>query len=192
MSRATHAGAVVFKPTDKGPRYLLVEATRRRGRWVFPKGHVENGETASVTAQREVTEEAGVRARAIRRLRRVEQKQDGKSISIVYFLMAPAGRAPPLENRRTRWLGFDEAMEALDLEKSRRVLRSADRLISTAKGLPWRRMRRAATRLAARLVRRALTLLPRRRSSGRRKQRVRRPVWGSRKRARHRVPKVNG
>src|SRR2546430_10747900 len=46
LSRSTHAGAVVFKLTDQGPRYLLVEASGRRDRWVFPKGHVENGETA--------------------------------------------------------------------------------------------------------------------------------------------------
>lgn len=192
MNRSTHAGAVVFRPTGKGPRYLLVEAAGRRGRWVFPKGHIETGETAGETALREVTEEAGVRALPIRRLRRIEQKQDGKSISIVYFLMAHAGRAAPLENRRTRWLAFDEAMEALDLEKSRRVLRSADRLIATAKGQPWRRLRRAAARLAARLVRRASALLARRRPRGRRKQRVRRPVSGSKKRARHREPKVGG
>jgi 8-oxo-dGTP pyrophosphatase MutT (NUDIX family) len=178
LSRSTHAGAVVFRLTRKGPRYLLVEAAGKRGRWVFPKGHIETGETSGEAALREVTEEAGVRALPIRRLRRVEQKQDGKSISIVYFLMSHAGRAAPLENRRTRWLVFDEAMEALDLEKSRRVLRSANRLISRSreKGLQWRRMRRAAARLAARLVRRTLALLPRR---------VSRP----KKRARHRVRK---
>src|SRR2546430_5919782 len=54
LSRSTHAGAVVFKLTDQGPRYLLVEASGRRDRWVFPKGHIENRETAADTAQREV------------------------------------------------------------------------------------------------------------------------------------------
>ena len=88
MSRSTHGGAVVFKLTGEGPRYLLVEAAGTRDRWVFPKGHVENGETAADTALREVGEEAGVRARQIRRLRRVEQKQEGEWISIAYFLMA--------------------------------------------------------------------------------------------------------
>src|SRR6266436_3605598 len=88
LSRSTHGGAVVFKLTRKGPRYLLVEAAGTRDRWVFPKGHVEKGETAAATALREVTEEAGVRARPIRRLRRVEQKQEGDWISIAYFLMA--------------------------------------------------------------------------------------------------------
>jgi len=122
----------VFKLTAGGPRYLLVEATGARGRWVFPKGRVEKGETAGAAARREVSEEAGVRARPIRRLRPVERKKAGERISIVYFLMAYAGRTTPLEKRRIRWFAFDEALEALRLEKSRRVLRSADRLVWAA------------------------------------------------------------
>ena len=179
MNRSTHGGAVVFKLTGEGPRYLLVEAGGTRDRWVFPKGHVESGETAAVTALREVAEEAGVRARPIRRLRRVEQKQEGEWISIAYFLMAYAGRARPLDKRRIRWLSFDEAIEALDLGKSRRVLRSADRLISLGAGeeRPGHRMRRAAARFAEWLVQGALALLPRRRPrGGRRKPRARRSV----------------
>src|SRR5712664_784125 len=172
LNRSTHGGAVVFKLTGEGPRYLLVEASGSRDRWVFPKGHVENGETAAIAALREVSEEAGVRARPIQRLRPVEHKKEGERISIVYFLMAYAGRTTPLEKRRIRWLAFDEAIEALDLAKSRRVLRSADRLIS----VPLRHhIRSAAARLAKRLVRAALALLPRRRPrGGRRKSRVRR------------------
>ena len=165
MSRPTHGGAVAVRMVRDAPRYLLVEANGRRGRWVFPKGHIEDGETAADTALREVAEEAGVRAATIRRLRGVEQKQEGKPISIAYFLMAYAGRVRPLDKRRVRWLAFDEAIEALDLAKSRRVLRSADRVISGGAG---RRLRRAAARLAEWLRRRARALLPRRRARGRR------------------------
>src|SRR2546430_13052505 len=104
LSRSTHAGAVVFKLTDLGPRYLLVEASGRRDRWVFPKGHVENGETAADTAQREVGEEAGVRAPTARRLRAVEQKQEGGWISIAYFPIAYAGPPTPPQKPRDPWL----------------------------------------------------------------------------------------
>jgi 8-oxo-dGTP pyrophosphatase MutT (NUDIX family) len=184
LSRSTHAGAVVVKLTGEGPRYLLVEARGTRDRWVFPKGHIESGETAADTALREVIEEAGVRARTIRRLRRVAQKQEGEWISIAYFLMAYTGRTTPLEKRRIRWLSFDEASETLDLVKSRRVLRSADRLISRGVGeeSPRRRIRRAAARFAEWLVLEALALL--RPRVDRRKLRVRRPVSGSRERTR--------
>src|SRR5687767_5330667 len=110
--RPTHGGGVVFKVTSEGPRYLMVEASGTRGRWVFPKGHVEEGETGAAAALREVGEEAGVRARLIRRLRPVQHKKEGERITIAYFLMAYAGRTTPLETRRIRWLSFDEANKA--------------------------------------------------------------------------------
>jgi len=148
--RPTHGGGVVFKLTSEGPRYLLVEASGSRGRWVFPKGHVEDEETGAAAALREVSEEAGVRARLIRRLRPAEHRKDGERIAIAYFLLAYAGRTTPLEKRRIRWLAFGEAIEALDRGKSRRILRSAHRIVTaTATGEPrghrtWAMARRLA------------------------------------------------
>ncbi|HZJ10658.1 MAG TPA: NUDIX domain-containing protein [Trueperaceae bacterium] len=52
------AGGVVFD--DRGRVLVLRHAG---GNWVFPKGHLEPGETALQAALREVEEEAGVRAR---------------------------------------------------------------------------------------------------------------------------------
>lgn len=132
MRRTTHGGGVVCKLTVAGPRYLLVEASGAGRRWVFPKGRVESGETAATAARREVSEEAGVRARPIRRLRAVEQQKAGERIAIAYFLMAYAGRTTALERRKIRWLSYREARKALDLGKSRRVLRSANRLVWAA------------------------------------------------------------
>lgn len=161
MSRVTHGGGVVFRLTADGARYLLVEASGTPGRWVFPKGHIEEGETGALAAMREVGEEAGVRARLVRRLKPVEQKKEGERIAIVYFLMAYTGRKAPLDKRRVRWLRFEEALDALDLGKSRRVLRAADRLVSAATGTePARyRIRRAAAHLAEWLALGALALL---------------------------------
>jgi hypothetical protein len=75
--------------------------------------------------------------------------------------MAYVGRTAPLDKRRLRWLSFDEAIEALDLGKSRRVLRAADRLIAAATGQEPRRQgfRRAAAYLAEWLMLGALALL---------------------------------
>jgi len=175
VRRSTHAGAVVFKLTRGGPRYLLVEASGRRGRWVFPKGHVEDGETVAAAATREVAEETGVRALPVKRLRRVVQKQRGETISIAYYLMAYSGPTAPSEKRRIRWLAFDEAVEALDLGKNRRLLRSADRIVpSPANGKRvWRRTSRVASRLTAWLVRAGRALLPRNSRSRPRRSRAR-------------------
>lgn len=49
------AGGVVF---NRDGEVLLIR--HRKGEWVFPKGHVEEGEGLLETATREVAEEAGV------------------------------------------------------------------------------------------------------------------------------------
>lgn len=153
--RLTHGGGVVYKLTSEGPRYLLVEASGTRGRWVFPKGRVEDDETGAAAALREVREEAGVRGRLIRCLGPVEHRKDGERIAIAYFLMAYAGRTTALEKRKIRWLAFGEAIDALDRAKSRRILHSAHRIVAAAaggKGEGYRIWARA-TRLARRVWR---------------------------------------
>ena len=114
--KITHGRGVVFRLTSEGPRYLLVAASGTRGRWVFPKGRIEDGESGATAALREVGEEAGVHARLIRRLGPVEQKKEGEWIRIAYFLMAYTGRTTPLERRRVRWLAFNQAMQVLATE----------------------------------------------------------------------------
>ena len=41
----THAGGIVVRLDDGVARFLLVTARRQPGQWVFPKGHIEPGET---------------------------------------------------------------------------------------------------------------------------------------------------
>lgn len=54
------AGGVVFDPRG---RVLLIR--HRSGRWVFPKGHIDPGESHLQAAVREVEEEAGIAARCL-------------------------------------------------------------------------------------------------------------------------------
>ncbi len=51
------AGAVVFRRGTHGVRLLVLRAF---GRWDFPKGLVEDGESEFATARREVWEETGL------------------------------------------------------------------------------------------------------------------------------------
>jgi diadenosine hexaphosphate hydrolase (ATP-forming) len=51
------AGGIVF---NREGRLLLIR--HRDGSWVFPKGHIDEGENALQTAIREVEEEAGITA----------------------------------------------------------------------------------------------------------------------------------
>ena len=61
MAFVDQAGAIIVSNgSDGAPLTLLVTAKRNPDHWVFPKGHVEPGETLEVAARREAEEEAGV------------------------------------------------------------------------------------------------------------------------------------
>src|SRR5919202_6142120 len=55
--REFSAGGVVFRRTAEATQYALIKAG---GRWSFPKGNIEKGETAETTALREISEETGL------------------------------------------------------------------------------------------------------------------------------------
>jgi 8-oxo-dGTP pyrophosphatase MutT (NUDIX family) len=52
-------GAIAWLPGEAPLRFAVV-TSRRTGRWVFPKGSVDDGMTAPAAAAREAMEEAGV------------------------------------------------------------------------------------------------------------------------------------
>lgn len=57
--REMTSGGIVFRHGKKGQvEILLVQDPKDR--WTIPKGHIEKGETARETAEREITEETGL------------------------------------------------------------------------------------------------------------------------------------
>ncbi|MBR5046338.1 NUDIX domain-containing protein [Candidatus Saccharibacteria bacterium] len=59
--REPTSGGIVFRLTadKKDIEVLLIQDSK--GRWTIPKGHIEPGETAKMTARREIEEETGLR-----------------------------------------------------------------------------------------------------------------------------------
>jgi ADP-ribose pyrophosphatase YjhB (NUDIX family) len=58
--REITAGGIVWRRTDKGEiEILLLQDVK--GRWSIPKGHIEEGETAKETAEREIREETSLK-----------------------------------------------------------------------------------------------------------------------------------
>ncbi len=62
FTKVEAAGGVVVD--DRGD-WLMIH---RNGRWDLPKGHIEQGETYDICAEREILEETGVAARVVRPL----------------------------------------------------------------------------------------------------------------------------
>src|SRR5665648_290635 len=58
--REPTAGGIVFRrDSERKVEILLIQDAKDR--WTIPKGHIEVGETAKQTAEREIGEEAGLR-----------------------------------------------------------------------------------------------------------------------------------
>ncbi len=58
--REPTAGGIVFRRSPKGEiEILLIQDAKDR--WTIPKGHIEEGESAKETAQREIGEETGLK-----------------------------------------------------------------------------------------------------------------------------------
>ena len=122
------AGAIVVRRDGGAPRVLIVTAKNRPEEWLFPKGHIEPGETAQAAAMREVLEEAGVRAKpagTTTRLGHTSYELEGRSIEVDYVLLDFVSEQDGSEGRRKAWLTFDEAMRQLTFESTREMLRRA-------------------------------------------------------------------
>jgi 8-oxo-dGTP pyrophosphatase MutT (NUDIX family) len=120
------SGAIVLRFDRKEPKVLLVTAKRNPQNWIFPKGHIEKGETAEAAALREVKEEAGVLGRLLGPAGTLEYGFMGVKARVEYFIAEFTGEAGPPEDGRARvWCGLEEALERLSYKNTRRLLRKA-------------------------------------------------------------------
>lgn len=125
IEEPTHSGGVVVR--DDGPvrRFLLVTARRQPGQWVFPKGHIETGESVEEAAMREVLEEAGVEAIVVSPLGSTEYKTARELVRAQFFLMRYVSEERPGEGRRRAWFTAAEAQRALLYEDARMLIARA-------------------------------------------------------------------
>jgi 8-oxo-dGTP pyrophosphatase MutT (NUDIX family) len=124
-SALTHAGGVVYRMRSGRLEFLLVTARRRPDVWVYPKGHIESGETPQETAVREVEEEAGVRANVVKRIDDVSLEVRGEQQRIRYFLMSAFEETDHDEGRQVAWLSARAANERLLFPEAQATLRRA-------------------------------------------------------------------
>jgi 8-oxo-dGTP pyrophosphatase MutT (NUDIX family) len=120
------SGAIVVRLDGKEPKVLLVTSKRNSQNWIFPKGHIEKGETAEAAALREAREEGGVIGKAIGPAGVLEYGFLGAKARVEYFLAEFTREAGPPENGRARvWCVLEEALERLNYKNTRKLLRKA-------------------------------------------------------------------
>ena len=129
-------GFVVYKESSGVREYLLVSALN--GKYGFPKGHVERGETEYETAVRELKEETNLEVRFVDGFRRqieyrLPQKRDTMK-RCVYFLGEYIEGEIICQEEEVLdavFVDFDQAMQIIPFTNARAVLQEADEYINT-------------------------------------------------------------
>ena len=139
MKHEKSCGALVIRRDPKdGKPYILMIRHKAGGHRSFPKGHMEKGETETMTAMREVMEETSVRIHLSPEggFRRTVHycPMPGVKKEVVYFL-TETGQTEihPREGEiaEVEWIPLGEAEEVLTHENDRRVLHAALRVLRT-------------------------------------------------------------
>jgi 8-oxo-dGTP pyrophosphatase MutT (NUDIX family) len=129
MPAVHQAGAVVIRGQGASAEVLLVSAKKDPSQWIFPKGHVEPGESAAEAALREMREEGGVDGRIIRPIG-VSTYESGKfRVKVSYFLVRFRKAVLTTETRKRRWRKFSKARELVSFDDARALVDKAERIL---------------------------------------------------------------
>ena len=118
----------MFRPAggkNGGVSVLLVSSKKEPGHWIFPKGHIERGESAPEAALRETEEEAGVDGDLLGPVGALEFDWRSERYRVEYFLIRARAETDRTDGRTKVWLPFDEALARLTYDDTRRLLREA-------------------------------------------------------------------
>ncbi len=137
MTFEKSCGAVVFRNERKKgvlTRYVLMIKHSVHSHHSFPKGHVEEGETERITAEREVFEETAVRIHICEKFRHpvYYMPKPGVKKEVVYFLAFTKQRdikPRPGEVECVEWVPLEHAVEFLNHDNDKKVLSEAVKYI---------------------------------------------------------------
>ncbi len=128
MAYEKSCGSVLYRKLDE--LRVLVIKQARNGNWSFPKGHVENDETETETAIREVREEVGLKITPIEGFREVISYNPRANVDkdVVYFIANPGNQRVRLQKEEVsdyKWVRPEQAFKILSFYNDKEVLKKA-------------------------------------------------------------------
>ena len=137
MERVEQAGGVIFRRTGDRLEILLVRSKKNPSIWVFPKGHIERGETPEAAALRETGEEAGIDGDVLGAVGRpLEFISGDEPVRVQYFLIRATGVVATAEDREKCWFDLEDARLSLSYESARDILAAAAAAITAMTAKP--------------------------------------------------------
>ncbi|MFO7990696.1 MAG: NUDIX domain-containing protein [Thermoplasmata archaeon] len=137
MMEERSAGVLLYREDGKR-EYLLLHYPA--GHWDFPKGHVENGESETETALRELTEETGVNEDEVELEDGFKEEIDyfyhkGRELShkkVIFFLGRTCKGKINIsrEHQGFTWLPYDEALINLTFMNAKNLLKKAKKYLN--------------------------------------------------------------
>jgi diadenosine hexaphosphate hydrolase (ATP-forming) len=126
MERVAQAGGIAVRRDRNRLSVLLVRAKKNPDVWIFPKGHIEPGETPAEAALRETREEAGVDGEVVGPVGPPLEFDSGReAVSVQYFLIRARSETDETDGRVKQWFSAPEALAQLSFESARRLLLEA-------------------------------------------------------------------
>lgn len=132
MSKSVaQAGAIAFKIVRGSPYVLLVRARQNPEHWIFPKGHIDDGETPEVAAARELEEEAAIKGELVAFVGSLEFESGDERVQVEYFLFEFRSEVARTEEREARWCAYEGALVLLSHPDAAELLKQALPLMET-------------------------------------------------------------
>lgn len=118
--REPTAGGIIFRRNTKTNEVEILLIQDAKDRWTIPKGHIEEGETAKETAEREIREETGLQEmRVLNWLGKINFRYRRASSLVLMtteiFLVKGLGKTDQLKPEEwMNGIGWFSAKDALD------------------------------------------------------------------------------
>lgn len=136
MKKVFSAGGIVVRDGQ----VLVTQHSGHKG-WDFPKGHIEEGESAEQAAIREVEEETGVKAEIIEKVGQTEYfySEDGEKMfkTVTFFLMRYVGEGEATtawETSDMAWLSPEEVEEKLTFKDTKEMWKGIEDRVKRIEG----------------------------------------------------------